>query len=77
MNKHNIEYYDKSEYMPLKVSNDINANVVADPRVKDNKTIGRFVAYPVTKTKPYQHAKQNIRGLNWLQGFNTWMRAAS
>ncbi len=77
MNKHKIEYYDKSEYRPVKVSNEINANVVADPRVKDHKLPGCFVAYPVTKTEPYKHATRSIRKQSWLQGLNSWMRMAS
>ncbi len=77
MNKHKIEYYDKSEYNPLRVSDEINAHVVTDLRVKDKKLPGPFVAYPVAKVKPYKWVSRSIRSLSWLQGLHSWMRVAS
>lgn len=76
MNKHKIEYYDKSEYRPEKVSSGINANIITDDRLKHKKMPGCFVAYPGSKTQPYKHATGSFRSMRWLQGLNTWMRAA-
>ena len=75
MNKHIIEYVDKSEYYPEKVSKAINAKVVADVRLSNRTTSGGFVARPATLAKATAPAPQ--KGIvRLIQGFKVMMRAA-